>query len=77
VRVAAGRAREELRLWRAAWDHPHDAAAYFRLAEFLVRTGELTKAQSQLEEGLRLRPDWPQARQTLARVSDVVRARRG
>jgi tetratricopeptide (TPR) repeat protein len=74
VRAVENRTREELRLWRAVWDHPDDASACYRLAGFLVRTGELTKAQSQLEEGLRLRPDWPEAKALLERVSGAVRA---
>jgi cytochrome c-type biogenesis protein CcmH/NrfG len=75
VRAVEDRTRAELRLWRSVWDHPEDPAGYYRLAEFLMRTGELTKAQSQLEEGLRLRPDWPEARRMLETVSGVLRAR--
>ena len=69
--------RDELRLWRSVWDHPTDDAAYYQLAEFLIRTGDLSKAQSQLEEALRLRPQSPKARQTLERVSNIVRVRNG
>ena len=77
VRAVEDRTRDELRLWRSVWDHPTDDAAYYQLAEFLIRTGDLSKAQSQLEEALRLRPQSPKARQMLERVSNIVRVRNG
>lgn len=77
VRAVEDRTREELALWRAVWDHPTDEEALFRLAQFLIRTGELTKAQSQLEEALRLRPSWPEARQALETVREIVHVQRG
>jgi Flp pilus assembly protein TadD len=77
VRAVEDRTRDELLLWRSAWDRPADGAAYYQLAEFLIRTGDLPKAQSQLEEALRLRPQWPEARQTLERVSSIVHVRNG
>jgi tetratricopeptide (TPR) repeat protein len=75
VRAVEDRTREELRLWRAVWDRPQDADACYRLAQFLVRTGEPVKAESQLDEALRLRPGWPEARAMRERVSGIVRAR--
>jgi tetratricopeptide (TPR) repeat protein len=75
VRAVEDRTREELLLWRTVWDHPEDPDGYHRLATFLVQTGEPAKARSQLEEGLRLRPDWPEARTMLARVRAIVQAR--
>jgi Flp pilus assembly protein TadD len=77
VRAVEDRTREELRLWRSVWDHPTDEAAYYHLAEFLIRTGDLTKAESQLQEALRLRPHWTEARQALEAVSGVVHVRSG
>jgi tetratricopeptide (TPR) repeat protein len=71
VRIVQNRTREEMRLWRRAWDRPQEAAACYDLARFLIRTGELTKAESQLEEALRLRPGWIEARQSLTVVRDV------
>jgi tetratricopeptide (TPR) repeat protein len=77
VRTVEDRTRDELRLWRSVWDRPTDQAAYYRLAEFLIRTGDLSKAESQLQEALRLRPRWPEARQALEAVSGVVHVRSG
>jgi tetratricopeptide (TPR) repeat protein len=71
VRAAEDRLREELRLWRAAWDQPEAATPCYDVARFLIRTGDLTKAESQLEEALRLRPGWAPARQALETVSRV------
>jgi cytochrome c-type biogenesis protein CcmH/NrfG len=68
ARAVEDRLREELRLWRRTWDHPDDAAGYLALARFLLRTAETEKAEAQLEEALRLRPNWPEAAAELRRV---------
>src|SRR5581483_2249973 len=68
VRAVEERLREELMLWRATWDRPEDPNGYLALARFLVRTAELGKAESQLEQALALRPHWREAEAELARV---------
>jgi Flp pilus assembly protein TadD len=68
VRAVEERLREELMLWRATWDRPEDPNGYLALARFLVRTGEIRKAESQLEQALALRPHWREAEAELARV---------
>ncbi len=68
IRAVQQRLSEEVSLWRRVWDHPEDAAAHLKLAQFLCRTADLTKARYQLEQALELRPDAPGARQFLAAV---------
>jgi tetratricopeptide (TPR) repeat protein len=68
IRAVQQRLSEEVSLWRQVWDHPEDAAAHLKLAHFLCRTADLTKARYQLEQVLELRPDSREARQLLATV---------
>jgi tetratricopeptide (TPR) repeat protein len=68
IRSVQQRLAEETGLWRRVWDHPDDADAHLKLARFLCRTAELTKADNQLEQALALRPGWPEARQLMATV---------
>jgi tetratricopeptide (TPR) repeat protein len=68
VRTVEARLREEMRLWQATWQRPRDPDAYAALGRFLIRTGNLEKAEGQLAEALRLRPDWPEVRARLAQV---------
>jgi tetratricopeptide (TPR) repeat protein len=72
VRTVEERLRVELSLWRHTWDEPQDPAGYLALAHFLVRTADLRKAESQLEEALVLRPHWPAAEAELARVRRLL-----
>jgi cytochrome c-type biogenesis protein CcmH/NrfG len=74
VRRVEDRLREELALWRRTWDHSQDPDGYLALARFLVRTAAPRKAEAQLEEALRLRPDWPEARAELLRVRRLIAA---
>src|SRR5262249_20806888 len=73
VRAVESRLREERPLWQATWQRPHDPAAYEALARFLVATGDLAAAESQLAEAVRLRPDAPSLRASLARVRRLRR----
>ena len=68
IRSVQQRLSEESVLWRRVWDHPEDAAGRLKLAHFLCRTADLTKARHQLEQVLELRSDSPEARQLLATV---------
>jgi tetratricopeptide (TPR) repeat protein len=68
VRAVEARLREERRLWQATWQRPRDPDAYAALAGFLIRNGDPERAESQLAEALRLRPDWPEARARLAKL---------
>jgi tetratricopeptide (TPR) repeat protein len=72
VRDVEERLRVELRLWRQTWDRPEDAEGFVALAGFLVASGDLSKAESQLEEALRLRPGHTRARGELARVRRLL-----
>lgn len=72
VREVEDRLREELALWRQTWDHPDDPGGYLTLARFLIRTAEPAKAEAQLEEALRLRPRWSEARAELLRVRRLL-----
>lgn len=68
LRVVQDRARELQSQRRAAIARPRDAAVFYRLAQTLVRIGDLSGARWQLEEALALRPGWAEAEQLLARV---------
>jgi tetratricopeptide (TPR) repeat protein len=72
VRDVEERLREELRLWRHTWDEPKDAAGYLELARFLIRGGDLRRAESQLEEALVLRPVWQEAERERVRVRRLL-----
>jgi Flp pilus assembly protein TadD len=71
VRAVEGRLREEMPFWQATWKRPRDPQAYTALAGFLIRTGNLEKAESQLAEALRLRPGSPEVRARLELVRRV------
>jgi Flp pilus assembly protein TadD len=71
IRSVQARLSEESVLWRRVWDHPEDAEGRWKLARFLCRTGDLTKARSQLEQALERCPQWPEARQLLATIQRV------
>jgi tetratricopeptide (TPR) repeat protein len=75
VRTVEQRLREELTLWRRTWDRPDEPQGYLDLARFLIRTADLSRAESQLEEALRLRPGWPEAQAELTRVRRLLAAR--
>jgi Tfp pilus assembly protein PilF len=68
VRTVEERLREETLLSRRTWEAPDDPAGHRDLALHFLRNAELRKAESQLEEALRLRPGSAEARQWLARV---------
>jgi tetratricopeptide (TPR) repeat protein len=68
VRSLEARLREEMPFWQATWQRPRDPQAYVALASFLLRTGDLEKAEGQLMEALRLRPNWPEVRARLAMI---------
>jgi tetratricopeptide (TPR) repeat protein len=68
VRTIEDRLREETLLSRQTWEQPSDPSGHEALALHFLRNAELRKAESQLEESLRLRPGWPEAQQTLAAV---------
>ncbi len=72
VRIVESRLREEMTLWRRTWDQPEDPGGYLALARFLIRTADLRKAESQLEQALELRPGWQEAEQELARVRRLL-----
>jgi tetratricopeptide (TPR) repeat protein len=72
ARAVEDRLREELSLWRRTWDHPEDPDGYRAVASFLVHTGQIAKAEAQLEEALRRRPGWPEARADLERVRRLL-----
>jgi Flp pilus assembly protein TadD len=74
IRAMQQRLAEEGLLWPRAWQHPEDADAHLKLARFLCRTADLTKARHQLEQALELRPHWPEARQLLATVQRAQEA---
>ena len=59
-------------MYRPTWERPNDAASYHKLAEFLIRNGNLRAAEGQLAEAVRLRPGFAAARADLARVRDVL-----
>jgi tetratricopeptide (TPR) repeat protein len=67
VRSVEARLRQERPLWQATWQRPRDPAAYEALARFLIATGDLDAAESQLAEAARLRPT-PALRARLALV---------
>lgn len=68
VRTVEERLREETLLSRRTWEAPEGPAGYRDLALHFLRNAELRKAESQLEEALRLRPGWPEVQQLLASV---------
>jgi tetratricopeptide (TPR) repeat protein len=68
IRSVQDRLNQENLLWPHVWEQPHDAVGRLKLARFLCRTADLTKARHQLEQALEQRPDWPEARQLLATV---------
>lgn len=72
VRDVEERLREELLLYRRTWDQPEDAEGFMGLARFLLRHGDLRRAESQLERAAALRPNWPQAQTELARVRRLI-----
>jgi tetratricopeptide (TPR) repeat protein len=74
VRDVEERLRDELMLWRRTWDHPNDPNGFLALGRFLVRRGDLRRAESQLEEALALRPGWPAAAAELGRVRGCLAA---
>lgn len=71
VRTVEGRLRLEMLRSRRTWEHPEDPAGHRDMALFYLQVTELRKAESQLEEALRLRPGWPEAQQLLSRVRRV------
>jgi tetratricopeptide (TPR) repeat protein len=73
VRSVEARLREEQSLWQATWERPNDPQAYEALAGFLIRTGDLAKAEGQLTEAVRLRPGSAPAREQLALVRRLRR----
>jgi tetratricopeptide (TPR) repeat protein len=74
IRSVQQRLSEESVLWRRVWDHPEDAAGRLKLAHFLCRTADLTKARHQLEQVLELRPDSREARRLLTTVQRAQEA---
>jgi tetratricopeptide (TPR) repeat protein len=68
LRTVEAQQHEETALRQATWERPRDPETYAALAAFLIRTGNLAAAESQLTEALRLRPDWPPVRARLALV---------
>jgi tetratricopeptide (TPR) repeat protein len=68
VRTVEGRLRLEMLRSRRVWEHPEDPVGHRDMALFYLENAELRKAESQLEEVLRLRPGWPEAQQLLSRV---------
>jgi tetratricopeptide (TPR) repeat protein len=71
VRAAEERIRAGLLLSRRTWARPDDATAHRDLALHLLKAVELRKAESHLEEALRLRPGWEEARAALERVRRI------
>jgi tetratricopeptide (TPR) repeat protein len=72
LRTVEAQQHEEQSLRQATWERPRDSGAYAALAAFLIRTGDLAAAESQLAEALRLRPDWPAAQARLALVRRLL-----
>jgi tetratricopeptide (TPR) repeat protein len=68
VRSVEERLRTELLLSRRVWTRPSDADGYRALAQQYLEAVELSKAQSQLEEAVRLRPGWVEASQLLQKI---------
>jgi tetratricopeptide (TPR) repeat protein len=68
VRSVEEHLRTELLLSRRVWNLPSDADGYRALAQQYLEAVELSKAQSQLEEAVRLRPRWVEARQLLQQI---------
>src|SRR5947199_204049 len=68
VRNVEERLRQGLLRSRRTWDQPDDPVGHRDMALFLIQTGELRKAESQLEEALREQPGWPEAQQLLATI---------
>jgi Flp pilus assembly protein TadD len=71
MREVQDRKREETRLRREAGAHPQDATRFFALGNALIRSGNLARAEAQLEEAVALRPDWLEARRLLGRVNSI------
>jgi hypothetical protein len=65
IRAVQQRLGEEVTLWRGVWEHPEDAASHLKLARFLCRTADLTKARYQLQQAVELHLDSREARQLL------------
>jgi tetratricopeptide (TPR) repeat protein len=59
----------ETRFRLEAGARPCDPAGWFALAQTLLREGAWEKAHGPLEQALWLRPDWPEARRALARIT--------
>jgi tetratricopeptide (TPR) repeat protein len=68
IRSVQQRVSEEKLLWPRVWDHPGDAVGRLKLARFFCRTAQLDHARDQLEQILRQRPDWPEARHLMTTV---------
>lgn len=68
ARSVENRVREEQLLSRRTWLPAARPEDYRDFARFLIRNTNLRKAESQLEEALRLRPGWAEARDLLAAV---------
>jgi tetratricopeptide (TPR) repeat protein len=68
VRNVEERLRQELLRSRRTWDRPDDPDGHREMALFLIQSGELRKAESQLQEALRERPGWPEVEQLRATV---------
>jgi cytochrome c-type biogenesis protein CcmH/NrfG len=66
MREAAAYFREGVRL------EPSDAEGHFLLGCALAAEGNTGKAIDQYHEALRLRPDYPEARDSLAAISNAV-----
>jgi tetratricopeptide (TPR) repeat protein len=69
TRASQERLRLEKSLRREAGQHPEEPALCFALARALLQSGELDRAQSQLEQALRLRPTQPEAQRLRAQVA--------
>jgi len=68
VRTVEARNREAMLLSRRTREEPNDPAGHRDLALHFLRNAELRKAESQLQEALRLRPAWPETERLLASV---------
>jgi tetratricopeptide (TPR) repeat protein len=68
VAGATERFETAIRLAQAAGDVRREGKARARLADVLVRTGELTRARTELETAVKLRPDAYEAYFKLSRV---------
>jgi Flp pilus assembly protein TadD len=68
ARVLRKRADATLMLWRQVLHTPDDAEVHARLAEQLLKAGDLEQARYQLEQAARLRPSREESR----RQADII-----